>query len=63
MGWTELNMLLNPNCIGGGGVDKIAKFSEKCPFSYHNNTACIKQISLIDTALDITNNYNFNSKR
>ena len=30
-----------------------AKFDEKCPCSFYNKTASIKQISLFDTALVI----------
>ena len=41
---------INPNCIGGG-----ARFSELFPCSHRNNTALIKQISLLDTALVMTN--------
>ena len=50
MGWTELNMLLIL-IVWGGGQDRPckARFSEKCPCSYHNNTALKK--SLFDTAL------------
>ena len=41
---------------GGGGQERLydAKSSEKCP---HARTALLKQISLFDTALVMTNTY------
>ena len=57
--------------LGGGGQNTTCdrKFSEKCPCSYHNNTALIKQISLFDTAIvmikflfRITKNYTLTNK-
>ena len=38
----------------GGGRQNMpcdAKFSEECPCSHNNNTALVKQIYLVDTAL------------
>ena len=51
---------INPNSISGGGANTPcdAKFCEKCPCSHNNNTALIKQISLFDTALVMTNTIN-----
>ena len=41
----------------GGGQDRPndAKFSEQCPCSHNNSIAKIKQKSLFDTALVMTN--------
>ena len=44
------------------GGDGWAKFSEKCQCSYNNITASIKQITLFDTALVMTNTLSFSSK-
>ena len=41
---------------GGGQIEPgDAKISEKWPCSHHNNTALIKQASLVDNALVMTN--------
>ena len=46
----------NPDNIGGGAKRPCdAKFSENCPCSHNNNTAFMKQISLFDTAIVMTN--------
>ena len=44
--------------FGGWGQIELCdtKLSEKCLYSHHNNTALIKQISLLDNFLVITNN-------
>ena len=35
--------LINPNLGGGGKIGHATqKFSEKCPYSHHNNTVLIK---------------------
>ena len=48
--------LLNLIVLGEGLFGPCdVKFSEKCPCSHNNYTALIKQISLFDTALVITN--------
>ena len=54
--------IINPNSNGGQDAPCDAKFYEKCPCLHHNNTALIKQISLFDTALVMTNTLSFNSK-
>ena len=42
--------------LGEGEVESCsAKFCENCPCSHNNNTSLIKQISLFDTALAMTN--------
>ena len=48
---------INPNDMGGGTNRAIQRkiLNEKCFCSDHNNTAIIKQIFLIDTALVMTN--------
>ena len=45
-----------PNCIWGGGASRATrrKFSEKCP-CLHHNTTLVKQISMFETALVMTN--------
>ena len=54
----------NPNSIGGGGGrGSIGPCDEKLrekkwPGLHNNNTALIKQISLFDTALAMTNTFN-----
>ena len=48
--------------LGRGNRPCSAKFREKWPCSHNNNTALIKQISLVDTALVMANTKSFNSK-
>ena len=53
----DIRTTFNPNNFGGLGSiwPCNAKVREKkCPCLHNNNTALIKQISLIDTALVIT---------
>ena len=49
---------INPNSIGGEGEGLFGpcdtRFSEECPCSHNNYTALLKQISLFDTALVMT---------
>ena len=53
--------LLNLIVLGEGLFGPCdVKFSEECPCSHNNYTALIKQISLFDTALVITDTKSFN---
>ena len=50
LNWIALTLIV----FGGGGTDDVT-FSEKCPCSYNYTTALIKQLSLFDAILVITN--------
>ena len=53
----EHSSLIMPNSMGGGGDiwPYDAKFREKCQWSHNSYTALIKQISLFDTVIVMTN--------
>ena len=59
-------IIINTNIITGVGGGKIGHATrnllKKYPCSHNNNIALIKQISLFDTALVMTNTSSFNSK-
>ena len=45
--------------LGGGGLfgPYDANFSEKCPCSHNNYSALIKQLTLFDTSVGMTNTF------